>query len=168
MIQHFPRQRHFGVRRNRQHDRRCAAAVVGQGYGDGANAMAVEQGLRFRPAYNLRGAIGIACHGKFRRIYLPQCELAWKKLDASFLGRKPRRETRCATGTGTRTTVGELLRGEDLAQRFGRRFPEQALDARNLDAIDAAAAGVRRDCGAGRFSSGAFGVGGIRHVATSR
>src|ERR1700682_6735753 len=99
--------------------------VVGEGYGDGANAMPIEQRLRFRSAYHLRGAIGIACHGKFRWIDLPQRELARKELDARFLGRKPRRETRGAAGT--RGAVGELLGGKNLAQRLGRGLRENTL-----------------------------------------
>ena len=43
-------------------------------------------------------------------------------------------------------SVGELLRGKNLAQRFDRRFDKQTLDARNLHAVDAATAGRLRGC----------------------
>ena len=162
VIQHLPRERHFGVRRNRQHDRRRAAAVVGQRYDNGANAMPVEQRLRSRSAYDLRSAIGIARHGEIRRLDLPQRKLAWKELDASFLRRKPRGKARGAPGAFA--AVDELLRGKNLAQRFGRRLDKQPLDARDLDAVDAASVGCLRGCWVGCLPRGALGVGGLRRA----
>jgi hypothetical protein len=127
--------------------------------------VAVEQGLRFRAARDLRRAVGISHHGELGRLDLPQRELARKELDAGFLGGKARGQARGAAGTIT--AVGKLLRGKNLVQRFGGLFRERSLDQRDLHAVDATAGGSRRGCRAEAFHPrGAFGVGGVHRLST--
>jgi hypothetical protein len=85
-------------------------------------------------------------------IDLAQGGFAREQLDAGFLGREARGKAPDAARSFA--AVDKLLRGEESAQLGGRCFGEQALDARDLDRVDAAA---RRAGGSCR--------GGVRHAA---
>ena len=69
----------------------------------------------------------------------PDARFSRKELHASFLGGEAGGEARRASGPVA--AVRDFLCREDLLQVFGGGFGQQSLDARDLDRVDAAAAG---------------------------
>ena len=132
--------RRLHPRRHGQRDGRRARAVVRQRQLDRGDAVQVEHVLRSRRCRRAAARRSRrATTEKSVSVDLAQRRLAREELEAGFLGREARREARRAAGAVA--GVGELLRREERRQAVGRRLAQQALDARDLDAVDAAAVG---------------------------
>ena len=103
--------------------------------------MPAEHRLGPRPAHDAGCAIVVARDGKIGGHDRAQRGFARKQLDARFLRGEAGGEARGAAGRIA--AVRELDVGKELAQIFGWRLGEQPFDARDLDRVDAAAAGRR-------------------------
>ncbi len=136
-IKEPPGQRRFRARGKRQRNRRRAYPVVRQRHCNRPQALQPQQPLRPVAADDLGRTVSIALDRKIGRLDLPECQLAREEFGAGFLGGK----ARCEASRPTRpvTAVGEFLRRENAGQVFGGRVAQQALDARDFDAIDATA-----------------------------
>jgi len=129
--------------------------VVVQGHRHGGRARAVvrerdldvpypiqsEQRLGGRAADQRRRAVVVARNRKIGGLDLSQRGFARKELEARLLGGEARREARRTSRT--LAAVGQFLRGKQSGEIIGGRFAQQALDARDLDGVDAAAAVAR-------------------------
>ena len=136
-VDQLPGQRDRCAQRERERDGRGAGAVMGQRQRDALQPVAGQRVERSRCALDLRCAVVVAGDRKVGDADRPQRGLAREQLQARLL----RSEARGQAGgaAGALAAVLPFPLGEDLEQVFGRGLAQQALDAGDLDRVDAAA-----------------------------